>query len=43
MTEAASIDALEETILRSLQTLDRIDEFTVPTEQPDDEGLALNM
>ena len=35
--------ALDEEIRGAIETLDRIEEFTAPSEHPDNPGLALNL
>jgi hypothetical protein len=42
-SEEPSLQALEDTLLATIQTLDRLDEFTLPSEQPDNKGLAVNL
>ena len=40
---AQRLDDLEQSILRTIETLDRIEEFTQPSLKPDNEGLAVNL
>ena len=40
---AASLAALQEDIRGAVETLDRIDEFLLPNESPDNGGLGINM
>ena len=42
-SEEPSLQALENTLLATIQTLDRLDEFALPSEQPDNQGLAVNL
>ena len=38
-----ALKALEKEILGAVETLDRIEEFLVPSEEPDNAGLGVNM
>ena len=40
---ASSLAALRDEIRSAVETLDRIDEFLLPSETPDNAGLGLNM
>jgi hypothetical protein len=40
---ASSLAALQEDIRGAVETLDRIDEFLLPNESPDNSGLGFNM
>lgn len=40
---SSDLDALESAILTSIQTLNNIDEFALPSEQPDNHGLGVNL
>ena len=39
----AELEALEKAILGTLETLERLDEFALPSPTPDNAGLALNL
>ena len=40
---ASSLAALQEDIRGAVETLDRIDEFLLPNESPDNSGLGFNL
>ena len=38
-----ALTCLEDEIRGAVETLDRLDEFVLPSEKPDNEGFAVNM
>ena len=43
MGSEQNLDALEQAILSTVETLDRIDEFALPSSQPDNAALVINL